>query len=101
MVTLNIDMPSSCYRCPLIGEDGNCQAVGVTKNYINGRQDNCPIVDNEGCWIIKPCGYGALITCNKCGTRIKISPQRYVDLLKTEKYCSFCGAKMTGYYEDL
>ena len=52
MVLINIDMPGSCYRCPLMG-DKSCQAVGPTKEYINGRQDNCPIVDpDKETWLL-------------------------------------------------
>ena len=37
-------IPSTCYRCQYSQKDGTCSKVPKTLNYINGKQDNCPLV---------------------------------------------------------
>jgi len=45
MIVIDMDLPSSCYRCPLYDSNlKECKKSGSCDEYINGRQKNCPII---------------------------------------------------------
>jgi hypothetical protein len=55
----------------------------------------------HGWWICEDLqnGFGK-ITCSCCGESINVSPRYYDNLKEYEKFCSSCGAKMDGGYEE-
>jgi len=58
-------------------------------------------VRQEGYWIVEKDRYGAIIKCNMCGQTIRLSPMRFLMISETERYCSVCGTKMIGTYEQV
>ena len=58
-------------------------------------------MQKQGYWIVNKDRYGALIECNLCRNSIRLSPMRFLMISETERYCSVCGARMTGTYEQL
>ena len=39
---------------------------------------------------------GKVMKCSHCGTRLIMSPERYENRFKYERYCSVCGAEIYG-----
>lgn len=45
MVLIDIPMPKSCWDCPCLSDEGDCQCLGeMVKFEVTGRLPNCPII---------------------------------------------------------
>lgn len=52
-------------------------------------------------WIVKKDRGSAEITCYKCHNSKILSAMGYLMIRDVERYCSFCGARMIGTYENI
>ena len=46
-ILVNIDMPTSCFGCPMAranGDSATCQVTGLTTNAKTKRPEDCPII---------------------------------------------------------
>ena len=91
MIRLGIENPSSCYKCPLYDYSAKqCNAAPRCVEYINGKQVNCPIVEEPTGVLVNTCDedewYGRIFKCGECEAEI---------MGDSASFCPECGVKFT------
>ena len=80
MVLMNMEMPSSCYKCPVYDEEKKCCKIAEPCNeYINGRQANCKIfqdTENER----------YVMFCMKVDETTGLTPLSIIDAFQRDLY---------------